>query len=118
MPSGSGAKPGGSLSDLFPGGLGGVLGGAAAGSPPSWYGRSRRGSASGSAWVGTGPNEEIAPKDLAHALGSDTLNTLSKQTGLSVDELLAGLSQHLPDLVDQLTPNGRLPTHEEAARMI
>jgi uncharacterized protein YidB (DUF937 family) len=69
-------------------------------------------------WVGTGPNEEIAPKDLANALGSDTLNTLSKQTGLSVDDLLAGLSQHLPDLVDQLTPNGRVPTHEEAARMV
>jgi uncharacterized protein YidB (DUF937 family) len=125
MPSGSGAKPGGSLSDLFPGGLGGVLGGAAAGSVLSGglgniikelqdggHGRVAQ------SWVGTGPNEEIAPKDLANALGSDTLNALSKQTGLSVDELLAGLSQHLPDLVDQLTPNGRLPTHEEAARMV
>jgi len=126
MPSGSsGARPGGSLSDLFPGGLGGVLGGAAAGSVLSGglgniikelqdngHGRAAQ------SWVGTGPNEEIAPKDLANALGSDTLNTLSKQTGLSVDDLLAGLSQHLPDLVDQLTPNGRLPTHEEAARMV
>jgi len=45
-------------------------------------------------------------------LGSDTLNTLSKQTGLSGDELLAGVSQNLPD--DQLTPKGRLPTEEEA----
>jgi len=125
MPSGTGAKPGGSLSDLFPGGLGNVLGGAAAGSvlsgglgniikelQDSGHGRAAQ------SWVGTGPNEEIAPKDLANALGSDTLNTLSKQTGLSVDELLAGLSQHLPDLVDQLTPNGRLPTHEEAGRMV
>jgi uncharacterized protein YidB (DUF937 family) len=123
--SGSEARPGGSLSDLFPGGLGGVLGGAAAGSVLSGglgnlmkelqdngHGRAAQ------SWVGTGPNEEIAPKDLANALGSDTLNTLSKQTGLSVDDLLAGLSQHLPDLVDQLTPNGRLPTHEEAARMV
>ena len=125
MPSGSGAKPGGSLSDLFPGGLGSVLGGAAAGSvlsgglgniikelQDSGHGRVAQ------SWVGTGPNEEIAPKDLANALGGDTLNTLSKHTGLSVDELLAGLSQHLPDLVDQLTPNGRLPTHEEAGRMV
>ena len=125
MPTGTGAKPGGSLSDLFPGGLGSVLGGAAAGSVLSGglgsiikelqdngHGRAAQ------SWVGTGPNEEIAPKDLANALGSDTLNTLSKQTGLSVDDLLAGLSQHLPDLVDQLTPNGRLPTNEEAARMV
>jgi uncharacterized protein YidB (DUF937 family) len=35
-----------------------------------------------------------------------------------MDELLAGLSQNLPDLVDQLTPKGRLPTEEEAARMV
>ena len=125
MPTGTGAKPGGSLSDLFPGGLGSVLGGAAAGSvlsgglgniikelQDSGHGRAAQ------SWVGTGANEEIAPKDLANALGSQTLNTLSKQTGLSVDDLLAGLSQHLPDLVDQLTPNGRLPTNEEAARMV
>jgi uncharacterized protein YidB (DUF937 family) len=127
MPGGAttGAKPGGSLSDLFPGGLGSVLGGAAAGSvlsgglgniikelQDSGQGRVAQ------SWVGTGPNEDIAPKDLAHALGSDTLNTLSKQTGLSMDELLAGLSQNLPDLVDQLTPKGRLPTEEEAARMV
>jgi uncharacterized protein YidB (DUF937 family) len=125
MPSGTGAKPGGSLSDLFPGGLANVLGGAAAGSVLSGglgniikelQDSGHAGAAR--SWVGAGPNEEIAPKDLAHALGSDTLNTLSNQTGLSMDELLAGLSQHLPDLVDQLTPNGRLPTHEEAARMI
>jgi len=36
---------------------------------------------------------------------------------MSRSELLAGLSDHLPALIDQLTPNGRLPTHEEAARM-
>ena len=121
----AGAQPGGSLSEIFPGGLGNVLGGAAAGSVLSGglgnlikelqdagHGEVAR------SWVGTGANEEIAPKDLANALGSDTLNTLSKQSGLSVNDLLAGLSQHLPDLVDQLTPKGRLPTEDEAARMV
>jgi uncharacterized protein YidB (DUF937 family) len=105
--------------------LGGLLGGAAAGNvlsgglgnvmkelEDSGHGQVAR------SWVGTGPNEDIAPKDLANALGSDALNTLSRQSGLSVDELLAGFSQHLPDLVDQLTPKGRLPTEEEAARMV
>jgi uncharacterized protein YidB (DUF937 family) len=28
------------------------------------------------------------------------------------------LSQHLPDLINQLTPNGRLPSEEEASRML
>jgi hypothetical protein len=61
-------------------------------------------------------NEAIAPDDLANALGADTINTLSEQTGLPRDELLTGLSQNLPDFVDQLTPEGHLPTEEEASR--
>jgi uncharacterized protein YidB (DUF937 family) len=32
--------------------------------------------------------------------------------------LLDGLSQQLPRFVDQLTPNGRLPTKEEARHML
>ena len=126
-PSGAstGAKPGGGLGDLLPGGLGGLLGGATAGSvlsgglgnlikelQDSGHGRVAQ------SWVGTGANEEIAPNELASALGSDTLATLSQQTGIGHEDLLAGLSQHLPDLINQLTPHGRLPTEEEASRMV
>jgi uncharacterized protein YidB (DUF937 family) len=68
-------------------------------------------------WVGNGPNETIAPNDLAKALGSDTLQALAQQTGMPHSDLLASLCQHLPDLINQLTPNGRVPTAEEAARM-
>jgi uncharacterized protein YidB (DUF937 family) len=67
-------------------------------------------------WVGRGENEPIAPDDLANALGADTISALTQQTGLSRDDLLAGLSQNLPDFVDQLTPEGHLPTEEEASR--
>jgi uncharacterized protein YidB (DUF937 family) len=120
-----GGKPGGSLVDMLPGGLGGLLGGAAAGGVLSGglgnilkhLQNSGQGRVAQS-WVGTGPNQEIAPDDLANALGSDTLDALSRQTGLSRDELADGLSQYLPELVDQLTPNGRLPTPEEATRMV
>src|SRR5207244_11740546 len=101
MSSGTGARPGGSLSDLFPGGLGGVLGGAAAGSVLSGglgnLIRDLQQSGHGHAvqtWLGDGPNQDIAPHDLANALGSDTLDALTQQTGLSRDELLAGLSRH------------------------
>jgi uncharacterized protein YidB (DUF937 family) len=124
-PNAAGGKPGGSLSDLIPGGLGGLLGGAAAGTvlsgglgnilkelQDSGHGRAAQ------SWVGTGPNQDIAPHDLANALGNDTLTALSEQTGMTQQDLLTGLSQHLPDLIDQLTPNGRLPTNEEASRMM
>ena len=66
----------------------------------------------------TGPNQKIASNDLARALGTDTIDALSKHTGVGREDLLSGLSQHLPNLVDQLSPNGRLPTEEEASRMV
>jgi uncharacterized protein YidB (DUF937 family) len=69
-------------------------------------------------WVGTGPNKGISPRDLESALGADTLNNLSQHTGMGRDALLDGLSRQLPRFVDQLTPNGRLPTSDEARQML
>jgi hypothetical protein len=39
-------------------------------------------------------------------------------SGMSREDMLKGLSQHLPTVVDTLTPDGRLPTDEEAARLL
>ena len=128
LPPGGQAQPGnagGGLGDILSGGLGGLLGGAAAGSVLSGglgnlikgFQDSGHGHAAES-WVGTGPNKEIAPGDLADALGSDTLDTLSRQTGMGQNDLLEALRQQLPDFVDQLTPHGRIPTEEEASRMV
>jgi uncharacterized protein YidB (DUF937 family) len=61
-------------------------------------------------WVKTGPNKPISPPDLERAIGPEILATLSEQTGLSRQELLARLSRELPDAVDRYTPEGRLPT--------
>jgi len=64
-------------------------------------------------WVGTGANKTISPSDLGGALGTDTLDQVSQETGLSREQLLAELSKHLPDFVNRLTPNGRLPSPDE-----
>ena len=120
-----GANPNASLKDLLPGGLGELLGGAAAGTALSGglgalIKEFQQGGLSQAAqsWIGTGPNQKIASNDLARVLGADTLDALSKQTGVGREDLLAGLSQHLPDLINQLTPNGRLPTEAEASRIV
>jgi uncharacterized protein YidB (DUF937 family) len=124
---GAGANLGmpGGLGDLLKGGLGGLLGGAAAGSVLSGglndlikqFQQSGQGEAADS-WVGTGPNKPISPNDLASALGVDRINSLTAQSGMSREELLNGLSQNLPQVIDRLTPEGRLPTEEEAARWV
>jgi uncharacterized protein YidB (DUF937 family) len=116
---------GGGLGDLLKGGLGGLLAGGAAGSVLSGglndllkqFQQSGH-SDTANSWVGTGPNKDISPNDLASALGSDKINALMSQSGMSRDDLLQGLSQYLPQVVDQLTPQGRLPTDQEAARLL
>ena len=118
-PPSAGASGGGGLGGI----LGGLLGGAAAGTvlngglgqvlqdlQHSGHGREAQ------SWINRGQNEQIAPGDLANALGADTISALQQQTGMSRDDLLQGLSDNLPDFVDQLTPDGRLPTEEEASQ--
>ena len=60
-------------------------------------------------WVAKGPNKPITPNHTESALGPDLIDVLVKQTGLSREELLARLSKVLPEAVDKLTPDGRLP---------
>ncbi|MEA2924214.1 MAG: hypothetical protein QOD25_1336 [Alphaproteobacteria bacterium] len=121
--SGPGGGLGGGLGDLLKGGLGGLLGGAAAGSVISGglgdllkqFQQNGQGDTADS-WVSPGPNKQISPGDLGKALGVDQINTLTSQTGLSREELLSGLSQYLPEAVNHLTPDGRVPTESEMAR--
>ena len=61
-------------------------------------------------WVARGPNKQIAPPQLEQAIGADVLQTLSQQTGLSREEILARLAKNLPDAVDKYTPEGRIPS--------
>jgi uncharacterized protein YidB (DUF937 family) len=69
-------------------------------------------------WVGTGANQAISPGDLERAAGTDTLDALAQQTGLPRDRLLQDLSAELPGTVDHLTPDGRIPSDEEASRWV
>jgi len=123
LPGGGGM--GGGLGDLLKGGLGGLLAGGAAGSVISGglgdllkqFQQNGQSEAANS-WVSPGPNKQISPGDLASALGADQIDALSAQSGLPRDELLAGLSQHLPDVINHLTPDGRLPTESELSGRI
>lgn len=67
-------------------------------------------------WMSTGPNQPIAPQELEQVLGEERLQWLMEQTGMSKDELLRGLSGTLPEAINKLTPNGRIPSDEELAR--
>ncbi len=61
-------------------------------------------------WVETGPNAEIDDRQLSEVLGPEVLDDLSARTGLSPEEILSRLSRDLPKAVDELTPDGQLPS--------
>lgn len=122
---GLGGMLSGGLGGLMRGPLGGLLAGGAAGSVLSGglgdllkqFQQSGHGDTAQS-WVGTGPNKQISPNELSSALGEDQIEMMMQQSGMSRDELVSSLSQHLPDVIDKLTPDGRLPSEEEASRLV
>lgn len=124
IPSSQAAGQGG-LGDLLKNGLGGILAGGAAGSVLSGglndllkqFQQAGQGGAVNS-WVGNGPNKAISADDLAKVLDSDQLKTLMAHTGLSQNDLLSALSQHLPSVVDELTPKGQVPNDLEIGNML
>jgi len=120
--AGADAVPtGGGLGGL----LGGLLGGGAAGGMLSGglgdllkqFQQSGQGDKAES-WVAKGPNKPLSSAELEQALGPDKIAWLMRETGMSREELLSGLSRELPEVVDKLTPQGRLPTEQEAAGMV
>jgi uncharacterized protein YidB (DUF937 family) len=66
-------------------------------------------------WVGTGPNQPVDPDQLASALGPDKVNQLASQTGIDVGSLLPMLAAMLPQIINALTPDGRVPSGGGAA---
>ena len=132
-------QPGGGLGDLLggalgggrgaQGGLGGILGGLLAGGAAGGVlngglrhlvndmENNGQGDAARS-WVGTGENQSLPPDDLARAVGLDDIEAVAQQTGLPREQVVSDLSQHLPDFINRLTPDGRLPTDDEASRWV
>jgi uncharacterized protein YidB (DUF937 family) len=117
------ATPTGGLGDLLKGGLGGAglggLGGILSGGLGDLL-KQFQGAGKGEvadSWISTGDNKSIAPTDLGKVLTPEQIEFLTERTGLSREELLAGLSEQLPKAVDKLTPDGRLPDPNEMNRV-
>jgi uncharacterized protein YidB (DUF937 family) len=60
-------------------------------------------------WVGTGENQPISADQVQQALGDGQLQQLADAAGLSHDSAAGHLAEMLPNLINQLTPNGQLP---------
>jgi uncharacterized protein YidB (DUF937 family) len=61
-------------------------------------------------WLGNGANLPISADQLRSALGNEQVQQMARQLGLPVDDALKLLSEHVPNAIDQASPNGTLST--------
>jgi uncharacterized protein YidB (DUF937 family) len=62
-----------------------------------------------SSWISTGPNAPIAASQIKEVLGDERIGQLAGKIGLTPDALSTKLAELLPDAVDKLTPEGKIP---------
>lgn len=121
-PAGPGMAPatgGGGLGDILKdsfgnagrGGLGSILSGGLGDLLKQFQGAGKSDVAE--SWVSPNENKSIDPGDLSRVLTPEQIEFLSERTGLTREQLLAGLAAQLPATVDELTPQGRLPSPDE-----
>ena len=60
-------------------------------------------------WVGTGQNLPMTGTQLQEILGSGSIGQIAQQLGLSHGDASSSLAQVLPQIIDRMTPTGRVP---------
>ena len=60
-------------------------------------------------WVSNGPNQPVSPQQLQNVFGEQQVQGMANQAGMQPGDFLSQLAQHLPNAVNGMTPNGRLP---------
>jgi uncharacterized protein YidB (DUF937 family) len=69
-----------------------------------------------SSWISTGKNLPVSPDQIKHALGADRIQQISNNAGVSQEEASRGLASLLPEIVDKLTPDGKVPDGDMLAQ--
>jgi uncharacterized protein YidB (DUF937 family) len=60
-------------------------------------------------WVSTGKNLPVSKDQIQSVLGSDQIKNIASKLGISTNEITSQLSNLLPQAVDKLTPDGKVP---------
>ena len=60
-------------------------------------------------WISNGPNQPVSPQQLQNVLGDNQVQSMASQANMAPHDFLSQLSQHLPNVVNGVTPNGHLP---------
>ncbi|GFE90774.1 YidB family protein [Steroidobacter agaridevorans] len=69
-------------------------------------------------WVGTGQNLPITGDQVKQVLGSGNVADLGARAGLSESDASNELAGMLPQVIDKLTPDGKLPSQGDLSSVI
>lgn len=67
-------------------------------------------------WIGTGENQPVSGDQIKDALGDADVEQVALQAGIAPEHASTGLAQLLPQIINQLTPNGSVPQNELLAQ--
>jgi uncharacterized protein YidB (DUF937 family) len=60
-------------------------------------------------WISTGQNKPISVEQIKQSLGNEKLQELAASAGIPVEQSSKLLKEMLPDIIDKLSPDGKLP---------
>ena len=69
-------------------------------------------------WIGTGQNQPISPDQLHQVLGQEQVAQIAQQHGLQGSEVTTALAALLPQIIDKLTPHGKVPASNDLQGML
>lgn len=105
-----GGQQGGMASQGGMAGMGGGLGGLLSNFQQAGLGHIAQ------SWVGNGPNQPVSPQQLQSVFGESQVQNMASQSGMAPQDFLSQLSQHLPNVVNGMTPNGQID--DEGSRSV
>lgn len=114
QPQGRGGAATGGLGDVLAQVLGGAGGSAGGGLGALLEQLQRAGfGAEADSWVGRGANRPLPADALDRVFGRDALAQIARRAGVSEQDAARGLAEVLPEVVDRVTPDGRVPDDEK-----
>lgn len=59
-------------------------------------------------WVAKGENAPVSSNQITEILGSGAITDMATKFGISPEMLSSKIAEHLPSMVDKMTPNGEI----------
>ncbi len=69
-------------------------------------------------WIGTGQNLPISADQVQKVFGNDMLGQLASKAGMQTPEAASALSGLLPQVVDKLSPGGKMPSANDLGGLL